>query len=174
MAATTHHVKRVTLTSKKNWWCSWVISPSQSYTHALIPNAFPVVQAGDDDEELTSPHLVGSSNSFSSADTAVSTTEPPAPTFHHHATSGRLYRSPANPSVPSSPQLFTIPRHPSSIFSFPTPTTYAAPPNSTANIAPFAQGSASELFKCVVKKPEVVQLEINGVSYLRLHDRIVV
>ena len=27
---------------------------------------------------------------------------------------------------------------------------------------PFATGSASELFKCVVKKPNVVQLEING------------
>ena len=52
-------------------------------------------------------------------------------------------------------------RHPSAIFSFPTPTSYSAPPNPTHNLAPFAQGSASELFKCVVKKPNVVQLEIN-------------
>ena len=27
---------------------------------------------------------------------------------------------------------------------------------------PFAQGSASELFRCIVKKPDVIQLEING------------
>jgi hypothetical protein len=73
-------------------------------------------------------------------------------------------RSPANPSVASSPQAFNIPRHPSSIFAFPTPTNYSAPPNPTANLAPFAQGSASELFKCVVKRPEVVQLDVNGVS----------
>ena len=53
-------------------------------------------------------------------------------------------------------------RHPSAIFSFPTPTTYAAPPNATAHLAPFATGSTSELFKCIVKKPEVVSLEING------------
>jgi len=53
-------------------------------------------------------------------------------------------------------------RHPNSIFSFPTPTAYAAPPNATASLIPFAHGSASELFKCVVKKPDVIQLEING------------
>ncbi|KAF8915572.1 kinase-like domain-containing protein [Mucidula mucida] len=39
---------------------------------------------------------------------------------------------------------------------------YSAPPNPTANLSPCAHGSASELFKCVVKKPDVVQLEING------------
>lgn len=89
-------------------------------------------------------------------------------TYHlPHMTSTRLYRSPANPSVSGSPQVFAIPRHPSAIFSFPTPTTYAAPPDPTATLAPVAQGSASELFMCLVKKPEVVELEINGVSIFR-------
>lgn len=48
------------------------------------------------------------------------------------------------------------------IFSFPTPTAYAAPPNSTTYLSPYSTGSTSQLFKCIVKKPEVVQLEING------------
>ncbi|KDQ27581.1 hypothetical protein PLEOSDRAFT_1025103, partial [Pleurotus ostreatus PC15] len=63
---------------------------------------------------------------------------------------------------PPSPPIYNPPRHPTSIFSFPTPTAYCAPPNPTAALSPFAQGSASELFKCIVKKPDVVQLEING------------
>ena len=62
---------------------------------------------------------------------------------------------------PPSP-IWNPPRHPTSIFSFPTPTAYCAPPNPTASLTPFAHGSASELFKCVVKKPDVIQLEING------------
>jgi len=64
-------------------------------------------------------------------------------------------------SPPPSP-IYNPPRHPTTIFSFPTPTAYSAPPNPTASLQPFAHGSASELFKCVVKKPDVVQLEING------------
>lgn len=64
-------------------------------------------------------------------------------------------------SPPPSP-IYNPPRHPTSIFSFPTPTAYSAPPNPTASLQPFAHGSASELFKCVVKKPDVIQLEING------------
>jgi serine/threonine protein kinase len=63
-----------------------------------------------------------------------------------------------NPSIPK----YNPPRHPTSIFSFPTPTAYSAPPNPTYNLAPVAHGSTSELFKCIVKKPDVVQLEING------------
>ncbi|EEB87369.1 hypothetical protein MPER_15292, partial [Moniliophthora perniciosa FA553] len=63
---------------------------------------------------------------------------------------------------PPSPPIYNPPRHPTSIFSFPTPTSYSAPPNPIANLAPCAQGSTSELFKCVVKKPDVVQIEING------------
>lgn len=62
----------------------------------------------------------------------------------------------------ASAVVYNPPRHPTSIFSFPTPTAYCAPPNPTANLAPFANGSASELFKCVVKKPDVIQMEING------------
>jgi hypothetical protein len=126
-----------------------------------------VVHAGDDEDETLEPQRIGTSNSFSSADTAVSIPDANAQeaSYYHPATSSHLYRSPAAPSVLDSPQLFSIPRHPSSIFSFPTPTTYAAPPDPTANITPVAQGSASELFKCIVKKPEVVQLEINGVGF---------
>jgi hypothetical protein len=174
MAGLPHNVKRATLTSKKNWWCSCAqLFPSLCPTYPELHSAL-VVQADDDDEPVveTRPRHHASGNSYSSADTAVSpisiapsTAMPDASkTYSHHASSHRLYRSPANPSLSSSPQLFSIPRHPSAIFSFPTPTTYAAPPEPTANLAPFAQGSASELFKCVVKKPEVVQLEINGVS----------
>ncbi|KAG8214053.1 kinase-like domain-containing protein [Butyriboletus roseoflavus] len=106
------HVKRVTLTSKKNWW---------------------MVEL---DQEA--PVLNSSSNSFSS--------EP-----------DKDAKSP-NPSA----SVYKPPPHPTSIFSFPTPSAYSAPPNPTANLAPCAQGSASVLFKCVVKKPDVVQLEING------------
>ncbi|KAL0565542.1 hypothetical protein V5O48_016481 [Marasmius crinis-equi] len=68
----------------------------------------------------------------------------------------------SKPSPPPSPPIYNPPRHPTSIFSFPTPTSYSAPPNPTFNLAPCAHGLASELFKCIVKKPDVVQLEING------------
>ena len=61
----------------------------------------------------------------------------------------------------SSIPVYHPPTHPASIFSFPTPTSYSAPPNPTQNLAPCATGSASELFKCIVKKPNVVQVEIN-------------
>jgi serine/threonine protein kinase len=67
---------------------------------------------------------------------------------------------PPPPAIPSSP-TYHAPRNPSTIFSFPTPAIYSAPPNATASLKPFALGSASELFKCIVKKPEIVQLEIN-------------
>ena len=65
-----------------------------------------------------------------------------------------------SPTAPSSP-VYNAPRNPATIFSFPTPSIYAAPPNPTASLTPFAQGSASEVFKCIVKKPEIIQLEIN-------------
>ena len=63
-------------------------------------------------------------------------------------------------AIPTSP-AYHAPRNPNTIFSFPTPSIYSAPSNPTASLRPFAQGSASELFKCIVKKPEIVQLEIN-------------
>jgi serine/threonine protein kinase len=66
------------------------------------------------------------------------------------------------PEPVPSPPVYKPPLHPNAIFSFPTPTSYAAPPNPTASLTPCAQGSASELFKCVVKKPDVIQIEING------------
>lgn len=89
---------------------------------------------------------------------------------HTHAQSSSISQPYADvdpgtpsPSPPSSSHVFHPPtRHPSIIFSFPTPTAYSAPPNPTLNVAPIAYGSTSELFKCIVKKPEVVQLEING------------
>lgn len=68
------------------------------------------------------------------------------------------------PQPPPTPiPIYKVPRHPNSIFSFPTPTAYSTPfGNPTANLAPCANGSTSELFKCIVKKPDVVQMEING------------
>jgi serine/threonine protein kinase len=69
--------------------------------------------------------------------------------------------TPPPSTIPTSPR-YNAARNPATIFSFPTPAIYSAPPNPTAVLTPFAQGSASELFKCIVKKPEVVQLEING------------
>ncbi|KAL0956607.1 hypothetical protein HGRIS_002744 [Hohenbuehelia grisea] len=127
------HVKRVTLTSKKNWW---------------------MVEM--DEEENTNASVA----SFASDETAVATTP-----FHFHEQHaidhGHVHHS-QEPTPPPSPPIYNPPRHPTSIFSFPTPTAYCAPPNPTARLQPCAHGSASELFKCVVKKPDVIQLEING------------
>ncbi|KAF8590995.1 kinase-like protein [Ramaria rubella] len=74
--------------------------------------------------------------------------------------------------VDVSPPQFHAPLHPSSIFAHPTPTSsfvppapsfpFPAPQNPTARLAPIATGSTSELFKCIVKKPDIVQMEING------------
>lgn len=125
------HVKRVTLTSKKNWW---------------------MVELDQEDEKPVHP----STKSFSSSEeTAV---VPDNGLFDRQVEGDKAKEMPSpNPSIP----VYNPPRHPTSIFSFPTPTAYSAPPNPTANLAPVAQGSASELFKCIVKKPDVVQLEIN-------------
>lgn len=81
-----------------------------------------------------------------------------------HRSISRTYQSTSHTPHASSSvtSIFHPPSHPSSIFSFPTPTSYSAPPHPTQNMLPFATGSASELFRCVVKKPNVVQLEING------------
>ncbi|KAA1473960.1 kinase-like protein [Dentipellis sp. KUC8613] len=133
------HIKRVTLTSKKNWW---------------------MVELDEEEENVKpSPH------SFSSDDTVYDRSHypsyadyTPVPPTPHTAYS----HLPHQPSPPASPPVYNPPRHPTSIFSFPTPTTYSAPPNPTSYLAPFAVGSTSELYKCIVKKPDVVQLEING------------
>lgn len=76
------------------------------------------------------------------------------------------------PPVDVSPPQFTPAPHPTSIFGYPTPASgfppstsgvpFPAPQNPTARLAPIATGSTSELFKCIVKKPDIVQLEING------------
>ncbi|KAI0266747.1 kinase-like domain-containing protein [Gloeopeniophorella convolvens] len=113
-------VRRITLTSKKNWW---------------------MVELEEEENNLKSSQP---SDDPSLNDYALNPPPRPAPPVH-----------------PASP-IYNAPRNPNNIFSFPTPAIYSAPPNPTAALAPFAQGSASELFKCVVKRPEVVQLEING------------
>lgn len=117
-----------------------------------------------DEEEETS----NSMNSFSSSEETVVD-----PVYHynhgaderdHHHVDHKRHDSP-----PPSP-IYNPPRHPTSIFSFPTPTAYCAPPNPTASITPCARGSASELFKCVVKKPDVIQLEINDEMHSNASD----
>lgn len=88
--------------------------------------------------------------------------EPHRPVNPYRTTTRSFHSASLTPHASTSiTSVFQPPTHPSSIFSFPTPTTYSAPPHPTQNLSPFATGSASELFKCVVKKPNVVQLEIN-------------
>lgn len=115
----------------------------------------------DDEEE---PDL-GSSKPYSTQDTVVNDSIGHRPSLPHRSTT-RSYDSTPHASSP----IYKPPRNPTSIFSFPTPTSYSAPPNPTQNLAPCATGSASELFKCVVKKPNVVQLEINGEMQSNAHD----
>ncbi|KAK0476748.1 kinase-like domain-containing protein [Armillaria novae-zelandiae] len=124
----TMHVKRVTLTSKKNWW---------------------MVELNNQEDDNATPSI----NSFSSEETVVDGLD------YQQLDPSEPRRA---PTPPPSPPIYNPPRHPTSIFSFPTPTAYSAPPNPTVNLSPVAQGSASVLFKCVVKKPDVIQLEING------------
>lgn len=108
------------------------------------------------EEETQASHT--STNSFSSTDTAV---EGQTYDQYNHGVEESERAMDGTDTPPPSP-IYKPPHHPTSIFSFPTPTAYAAPPNPTDSLTPFAHGSASELFKCVVKKPDVVQLEING------------
>ncbi|KAF9482235.1 kinase-like protein [Pholiota conissans] len=132
------HVKRVTLTSKKNWW---------------------MVEMDEEEDTQQSQYSV---NSFSSSEETAVEAPPVYNTYNHgideHHRQIEHHRSESPPPSP----IYNPPRHPTSIFSFPTPTAYSAPPNPTASLQPFAHGSASELFRCVVKKPDVIQLEING------------
>ncbi|KAJ6489516.1 kinase-like domain-containing protein [Mycena vitilis] len=140
--AATMHVKRVTLTSKKNWW---------------------MVEM--DEEESNDV------NSFSSEETAVESryNYDHVPSDVHHSE----HKVRPTPTPATSQPIFAPPRHPNSLFSFPTPLAYTAPKgsaNPTASLSPCAHGSASELFKCIVKKPDVVQLEINGEMQSNAHD----
>ncbi|KAJ6521954.1 kinase-like domain-containing protein [Mycena vulgaris] len=134
----TMHVKRVTLTSKKNWW---------------------MVEM--DEEEATDV------NAFSSSEETAVENIDSLYNYDHHPSdvhhSEQKVRAPPTPAT--SQPIFAPPRHPNSLFSFPTPLAYTAPKgssNPTASLNPCAHGSASELFKCIVKKPDVIQLEING------------
>lgn len=117
------------------------------------------------DDEEQNAHSSLPANTFSSEDTVVDDQRTYRPSFPHFSSAHSIETSP-NPSAP----VYTPPNNPLSIFSFPTPTSYCAPPNPTQNLAPCAAGSASELFKCVVKKPNVVQLEINGEMQSNAND----
>ncbi|KAI0311413.1 kinase-like domain-containing protein [Amylostereum chailletii] len=128
------HIKQVTLTSKKNWW---------------------MVELDEEQDRKAAE------------ETHAHDHPPRTPHDYHahtpHVTHGHTFRSISRPPTrPPSPEPYNPPRHPNTIFSFPTPAIYSAQPNSTSSLRPFAQGSASELFKCIVKKPDIVQLEING------------
>ncbi|KAF9064751.1 kinase-like domain-containing protein [Rhodocollybia butyracea] len=122
------HVKRVTLTSKKNWW---------------------MVEMDEENE------------SVQSTDTLVDSLHQQ---YDHTETKREHTRTPPPSATPHIPATnFRISRHPNAIFSFPTPTSFSTPSvNPTVNLAPCANGSTSELFKCIVKKPDVVQMELNG------------
>ncbi|RDB16681.1 putative serine/threonine-protein kinase HSL1 [Hypsizygus marmoreus] len=135
----TMHVKRVTLTSKKNWW---------------------MVEM---DEEEDQNNSIPFSSSEETAVDPIYNYKHGVDEHHHHHDLQRSFSPPPSP-------IYNPPRHPTSIFSFPTPTAYSAPPNPTASLSPCARGSASELFKCVVKKPDVVQLEINGEMHSNAPD----
>ncbi|KAI0072518.1 kinase-like protein [Panus rudis PR-1116 ss-1] len=133
------HVKRMTLTSKKNWW---------------------MVEVDDTQEEqnqLNQAPPQPTSQVTTSRSTVVNEPHSAHPGYTHRSTA-RTYEAAPHASAP----IYTPPHNPATIFSFPTPTSYSAPPNPTQHLNPFATGSASEVFKCVVKKPNVVQLEING------------
>jgi hypothetical protein len=123
----------------------------------------------DDDSNKTS-----TSRSFASDETAVPDDEFDYEHGEISHSQHRLAHMSPHPSragsPPPSPPIYNPPRHPHSIFSFPTTTSYSAPPNPAANLAPIAYGSASELFKCVVKKPNVVQIEINGEMQSNAYD----
>ncbi|TBU33688.1 kinase-like protein [Dichomitus squalens] len=127
------NLKRITLTSKKNWW---------------------MVELNEEEEQPSNPPI-----------STVDETQGNDSQHAHHRTPKQLHRQTPRTyetTSHSSNPIFQPPTNPASIFSFPTPTSYSAPPNPTQSLAPVAAGSASELFKCVVKKPNVVQLEING------------
>ncbi|CAK5272244.1 unnamed protein product [Mycena citricolor] len=138
----TMHVKRVTLTSKKNWWMVEMDEEEQAPPDLATYTSEAVTVVDRDNIE-----------SFYNYDHH--------PSDVHH--SEQKIRQQATP-VPTQP-IYNPLRHPNSLFSFPTPLAYTAPKstsNPTASLSPCAYGSASELFKCIVKKPNVVQLEING------------
>ncbi|PBK59478.1 kinase-like protein [Armillaria solidipes] len=88
-----------------------------------------IVELNSQEDDTTAPSI----NSFSSEETVVDGLDyQQLDLLEPHRAS----------TPPLSPPIYNPPRHPTSIFSFPTPTAYSAPPNPT--------------------KPDVIQLEING------------
>ncbi|KAK7005861.1 kinase domain-containing protein [Favolaschia claudopus] len=142
------HVKRVTLTSKKNWW---MVEMDEEEQADLASFTSP--------QETTT--VVDNIDSLYSYDHV--------PSDVHHSEP----RTRATPTPAASQPFFAPLRHPNSLFSFPTPLAYTAPKgpsNPTASLSPCAHGSASELFKCIVKKPDIIQLEINGEMSSNIQD----
>jgi len=94
------------------------------------------VELDQEDEKL----VYSSTKSFSSSkETAVI---PDDGLFNRKVEEEKIKeQSSPNPSIP----VHNTPCHPTSIFSFPAPTTYYAPPNPTAILAPMVQGSASSV-----------------------------
>lgn len=88
-------------------------------------------------------------DTFDSDETVVTDEQSPA-------TSSTRYKRAAN--------------HPTQLFQFPTPPAYSAPPNPTSHLSPIATGSTAEIFKCIIKKPDVTELEINGEFQSNIHD----
>ncbi|KAJ6625783.1 kinase-like protein [Mycena sp. CBHHK59/15] len=120
----TMHVKRVTLTSKKNWW---------------------MVEMNEEEQVDVNSYQT------SSEETVVENIESLYNYDHHPSDvhhSEQKVRAGGPTPQPSQP-IYAPPRHPNSLFSFPTPLAYTAP-----------KGSSNPT--CIVKKPDVVQLEING------------
>ncbi|KAI0744155.1 kinase-like domain-containing protein [Daedaleopsis nitida] len=133
------HVKRLTLTSKKNWWMVELDEEEPASAHTPSVSATNEILVNETQHQYQQRERERT------------------PKMLHRQTS-RTYESTPHASNP----IYNPPTNPTAIFSFPTPTSYSAPPNPTQSLAPIASGSASELFQCVVKKPNVVQLEING------------
>ncbi|KAK2467883.1 hypothetical protein APHAL10511_000178 [Amanita phalloides] len=111
----TMHVKRVTLTSKKNWW---------------------MVEM--DEEENLQP------SSFE--ETIIE------PAYSHGHGTDQMYHPPDRkaPETPPPSPIYNPPRQPASLFSFPTPAAYCAPPNPTASLLPYGnqRRAANECIGC--------------------------
>ena len=125
----------------------------------------PVVELDDEEQAEVPSQKPYSTQQTATIHDAPYHTAPRTPSFPHRSTT-KTYTSTPHASSP----IYRPPTNPQSIFSFPTPTSYAAPPDPTRNLAPFATGSASEVFQCVVKKPNVIQLEINDEMHSNAHD----
>jgi serine/threonine protein kinase len=114
----------------------------------LLADSFTVVEVDDEDR---------ATHSFDSDETITTDDQSPE-------TSSTRYKRAANHPT----QLFQFPPPPPE--RAPPPPAYSAPPHPTSHLAPIATGSTSELFKCVIKKPDVTELEINGELQSNIYD----